>query len=63
MPIVINVYQWRLVSQALIRKCNANVLPKGLESDKHFYYEERVIDIKDPLPKFLQGVYGLLHKD
>ena len=58
-----NKYKWRLVSQTLIRKCNSNLLPIELASDKHFYYAERVIDIKDELPKYLQGVDGPLHKD
>ncbi len=57
-----NVYGWRLVSQALVRKCHAGELPVGLESDKHFYYEERVVDITDPLPKYLQGVDGPLYE-
>jgi len=57
-----NIYKWRLVSQTLIQKCNANSLPGELESDKHFYYEERVIDIKDNLPKYLQGVDGPLYE-
>ncbi len=58
-----NVYGWRLVSQALLRKCHDNQLPAALKPDKHFYYEERVVDIKDPLPKFLQGVDGPLYED
>jgi hypothetical protein len=58
-----NKYQWRLVSQTLIRKCNANVLPGELASDKHFYYQERVVDINDQLPKYLQGVDGPLYEE
>jgi hypothetical protein len=58
-----NKYQWRLVSQTLIRKCNANVLPGELASDKHFYYLERVVDINDQLPKYLQGVDGPLYEE
>ena len=58
-----NVYGWRLVSQALLRKCNNHQLPEALKPDKHFFYEERVVDIKDSLPKFLQGVDGPLYED
>ena len=55
-----NRYKWRLVSQAVIRKCNADILPQELVSNKHFYYEQRVIDIRDGLPKYLQGIDGPL---
>ena len=57
-----NKYKWRMVTQILVRKCNSNSLPEELESDKHFYYEERVIDINDQLPKYLQGIYGPLYE-
>jgi hypothetical protein len=62
LPLVSLVVKWRLVSQTLIRKCNSNSLPDELESDKHFYYDERVIDIQDNLSKYLQGVDGPLYE-
>jgi hypothetical protein len=57
-----NKYKWRLVSQTLVRKCNSNSLPEALQSDKQFYYEERVVDIADQLPKYLQGIDGPLYE-
>ena len=57
-----NKYEWRLVSQTLVRKCNSNSLPEALQSDKQFYYEERVVDIADQLPKYLQGIDGPLYE-
>ncbi len=58
-----NAYDWVVVSQSLIRKCYGDQLPAELASDKHFFYEERVIDVRDSLPKFLKGVDGRLYED
>ena len=46
-----NAMGWRLVSQLLIRKCNNEELPPELESNAHFYYDRRIIDIDDQIPK------------
>ena len=46
-----NAMGWRLVSQLLIRKCNNDELPQELESNAHFYYDRRIVDIDDRLPK------------
>ena len=46
-----NAMGWKLVSQLLIRKCNDGDLPDELRSNAHFYYDRRIIDIDDPLPK------------
>ncbi|ANJ66569.1 hypothetical protein A9404_03505 [Halothiobacillus diazotrophicus] len=46
-----NVMGWRLVSQLLIRKCNEFVVPEELRPTAHFYYNERVMNIDDALPK------------
>jgi len=56
-----NIYDWCVVSQALIRKCYSSELPDEFESNKHFYYEERVVDIQDALPKYMRGVDGPLY--
>ena len=53
-----NMMDWRVVSQLLISKCNDNQLPEELASDKHFFYEQRITDIDDPLPKYLRGTDG-----
>ncbi len=53
-----NIMDWRVVSQHLIAKCNDNQLPEELASDKHVYYEQRIINIDDDLPKFLRGTDG-----
>ena len=46
-----NVMGWRLVSQLLIRKCNNGELPEALQSDRHVFYDRRIIDVDDALPK------------
>ncbi|MDJ0740363.1 MAG: GFA family protein [Gammaproteobacteria bacterium] len=46
-----NAMGWRLVSQLLIRKCNNGELPGELQSNAHFYYDRRIVDIDDELPK------------
>jgi hypothetical protein len=46
-----NAMGWRLVSQLLIRKCNDDLLPQELESEAHFFYDRRIIDVDDTLPK------------
>ena len=57
-----NVMEWRVVSQLLISKCNNDEIPEKLRSDKHFFYEQRVVDIADDLPKFLRGTDGPLYE-
>ena len=46
-----NAMDWRVVSQLLIRKCNDDELPAELHSESHFFYDRRIIDIDDDLPK------------
>jgi hypothetical protein len=46
-----NVMGWRLVSQLLIRKCNNGELPEALQSDGHIFYDRRIVDVDDALPK------------
>ena len=55
----INGMGWRVVSQHLIRQSLGD-LPGSLESDKHFFYEQRIVDIDDALPKYLRGTDGAL---
>ncbi len=55
-----NGMNWRVVSQLLISKCNNNMLPPELSSNRHFFYEPRIIDIQDNLPKYLRGTDGPL---
>ncbi len=54
---------WRVISQRLIAKCNDGDLPEELRSNKHFFYEQRVIDIDDGLPKFVRGSDGPLFQE
>ena len=58
-----NGMNWRVVSQLLISKCNNGILPEELKSSRHFFYEQRVTDIKDSLPKYLRGTDGPLYED
>jgi len=46
-----NAMDWRLVSQLLIRKCYNDELPPELESNAHFYYDRRIVDIDDQIAK------------
>ena len=46
-----NAAGWRVVSQLLIRKNYGEELPAGLESRMHFFYDRRIVDIDDDLPK------------
>ena len=56
-----NSMGWRVVSQWFIAKCNDAGLPPELCSDMHFFYEQRVVDIDDELPKYLRGTDGPLY--
>ena len=55
-----NSMDWCVVSQLLISRCHDDELPEELASDKHFFYEQRVIDIDDGLPKYQRGTSGPL---
>ena len=46
-----NAMGWKIVSQLLIRKCYNNQLPEEFKSNAHFYYDRRIVDIDDQLPK------------
>lgn len=46
-----NAMGWKLVSQLLISKCNHDQLPEELQSNAHFYYDRRIINIDDQLQK------------
>lgn len=46
-----NAMGWKLVSQLLFRKCNEDTLPDSYVSNAHFFYDRRIIDIDDQLPK------------
>ncbi|MBP0049868.1 GFA family protein [Marinobacterium sp. AK62] len=46
-----NAMGWKLVSQLLFRRCNNDTLPEGFASTSHFFYDRRIIDIADDLPK------------
>lgn len=46
-----NARGWKLVSQILYLKCNDQQLPQALKSNAHFFYDRRIVDIEDSLPK------------
>ena len=46
-----NAMGWKLISQLLYKRCNGDQLPQALLSNAHFFYDRRVIDINDALPK------------
>ncbi len=46
-----NAMGWKLVSQLLIRRCNGGELPPEFRSNAHFFYDRRIVDIDDAIPK------------
>ena len=46
-----NALDWKITSQHLIRKNYDGELPEEFMPTAHFYYNERIIDIDDDLPK------------
>lgn len=46
-----NAMGWRIVSQLMFRKSNDDQLPAGFESNGHFFYGRRIVNIDDALPK------------
>ncbi len=46
-----NAMGWKLVSQLMFRKCNNDQLPESHQSNAHFFYDRRIVDIDDQLPK------------
>ena len=46
-----NAMGWKLVSQLLYKKSNSDRLPESCRSSAHFFYDRRIIDIDDALPK------------
>ncbi|RDV26618.1 aldehyde-activating protein [Alteromonas aestuariivivens] len=56
-----NSMGWRVLAQPLIEACLPEGLPEALSSDKHLFYDQRVVDINDELPKYLRGTSGPLY--
>ncbi|MCP4595585.1 GFA family protein [Neptuniibacter sp.] len=46
-----NAMGWKLISQLMYRKCNDDKLPEDLQSNAHFFYDRRIVDVDDALPK------------
>lgn len=46
-----NAMGWKIVSQLMYRKSNDGHLPQALQSNAHFFYDRRVVDVNDALPK------------
>lgn len=46
-----NSMEWKIVSQLMFRKSNNDELPENYKSNAHFFYDRRIIDIDDNLPK------------
>ena len=46
-----NAMDWRVVSQLLLRKCYDQTLPEALSPLSHFFYDRRIVDVEDGLPK------------
>ena len=41
----------KLVAKIMYKKCNHNKLPQEFESNAHFFYGRRIVNIDDELPK------------
>jgi len=46
-----NAKGWKLVSQLLVLKTHDYILPESFQPSSHFFYDRRIINIDDPLPK------------
>ncbi|WP_372982424.1 GFA family protein [Marinobacter sediminum] len=46
-----NAMGWKLISQLLVLKTHDHTLPESYQPSSHFFYERRIINIDDPLPK------------
>ena len=46
-----NAMGWKLISQLMFQKCNGEKLPEGFESNAHFFYDRRIVNVEDSLPK------------
>ena len=46
-----NAMGWKLISQILIAKCTGGELPREFHSNAHFFYDRRIVDIDDGIPK------------
>jgi hypothetical protein len=46
-----NAMGWKIVSQLMYRKSNGDQLPQTMQSNAHFFYDRRVVDVHDALPK------------
>ena len=45
-----NAMDWKVVSQFLVLKTYGDI-PEALRSQSHFFYDRRVVDVDDDLPK------------
>lgn len=45
-----NAADWRVISQLLVAKIYGQI-PEELRSQSHFFYDRRIVDISDDLPK------------
>lgn len=55
-----NCVDWRVVPQLLIAKSHDDQLPEELTSTAHIFYEQRVVDVSDDLPKHMRGFSSAL---
>ncbi len=53
----------RVVPNSLVARAHGGTLPAALAPVLHLYYANRVVDIDDDLPKYLEGWDGALYDD
>jgi len=58
-----NRFGFLVFSQALLGKSLGDTAVSKLAPDKHIFYADRVVDVADALPKFMQGIDGPLFKE
>lgn len=58
-----NAPGWIVLSQWVLSKAMDGEVPARLRPNKHFFYAQRVVDMRDDLPKYLRGVDGPLHQE
>lgn len=52
----------RVVPNSLLARAHGGILPADRQPTMHLFYRQRVIDVNDALPKYLDGWDGPVHE-
>ncbi|AJC23066.1 GFA family protein [Pandoraea pulmonicola] len=58
-----NRLDMRVVPNALLARAHDATLPASLRPTMHLFYRHRVLDVRDNLPKYLDGWDGALYEE